>query len=88
MEALRLCESYGGPIDLLVTDVVMPRMSGPELAARLKALRPAIQVSYVSGYMEELALQQSGEAPPIQYLQKPYTAEGLAGMTREMLDRA
>ncbi len=87
-EALRLSDSYLGGIDLLVTDVVMPQMSGPKLAENLKALRPVIQVLYISGYTGNIALDQSGEQGSTNYLQKPFSTEGLARKVREILDAA
>jgi signal transduction histidine kinase/ActR/RegA family two-component response regulator len=87
-EALQVCRSHRGPIGLVVTDVVMPRIGGPELAECLKALRPEIEVLYVSGYLENIAFGKSVGEASANYLQKPFTAEGLARKAREILDRA
>ena len=75
--ALRASEQYSGKIHLLLTDVVMPEMGGPELAERLAAVRPELAVLYVSGYTE---------TPGIVFLQKPITPEVLLRRVREVLD--
>jgi signal transduction histidine kinase len=77
--ALRLAAKHHGPIHLLVTDVVMPGLSGRQLAGQLSRLRPAMKVLYVSGYAGDVA---SGVA----YLQKPFPPETLARRVRDLLD--
>ncbi|HEX8696051.1 MAG TPA: PAS domain S-box protein [Longimicrobium sp.] len=85
-EALRVAGAHRGPIHLLVTDVVMPRLGGRDLAARLLAARPGLRVLYVSGYTEE-AVQRHGVLDPgIGFLEKPFTAEALAERVRRALD--
>ncbi|HYS82072.1 MAG TPA: PAS domain-containing protein [Anaeromyxobacteraceae bacterium] len=72
--------------DLLLTDVIMPGLGGPELAAALLAEAPALRVVFVSGYNEDAALR-TGELPPGQaFLQKPFTGEELARVVRQTLD--
>ncbi len=86
-EALSICERYAGPIHLLVTDVVMPQMSGPELAHRLTPLRPEMKVLYMSGYMDE-AIVHDGTLDSEAFLQKPFAPEVLAHKVREVLGAA
>ena len=77
---------HGGPIELLLTDVVMPGMSGIELAGRLTALRPDIRTLFTSGYAgDRLGHPGHGGAPP-DLLQKPFTPETLARRVRQALD--
>lgn len=87
-EALRLAEERSGPIHLLVTDVVMPGMSGKELALLLNPPRPAMKVLYLSGYTDESIVQHGVLEPGAAFLQKPFTAEMLARKVREVLDSA
>ena len=76
-EALSVARDYDGPLHVLVTDLVMPRMGGRDLAARLRAVRPEVPVVYVSGYAEE-AVQRDGVLDPgARFLPKPFTAEQL-----------
>jgi nitrogen-specific signal transduction histidine kinase/ActR/RegA family two-component response regulator len=86
-EARALAAGHGGVIDLLVTDVVMPRKTGPQVAVELLAQRPALKVLYVSGHVDEtigpLALAGANTA----FVQKPFTHDGLAAAVRELLDR-
>jgi two-component system, cell cycle sensor histidine kinase and response regulator CckA len=84
--ALYVSERHEGAIDLLLTDIKMPRMSGLELAQLLSATRPAMQVLYVSGYAENSKLQ-SGERPGVAFLPKPVTPESLLRKIRRELDR-
>jgi two-component system, cell cycle sensor histidine kinase and response regulator CckA len=84
-DALTLSEHHPGPIDLLLTDVVMPRMSGPQLAERLVAARPTIKVLYMSGYIGGSAYQQGSLVPGAEFLQKPITPEALAHRVQEVL---
>jgi PAS domain S-box-containing protein len=85
-DALRVAERHKGPIDLLVTDVVMPKMTGTELVEKLALARPGISVLFVSGYPaeNELALSRDG----LEYLQKPFTDEELTRKARALLERA
>ena len=85
--ALGLAAARPGPIELLLTDVVMPRVSGPELAARLAAERPDLRVLYTSGYAESHLGRSDSLAPDIAYLPKPFTADALARAIRDALER-
>ncbi len=85
-EALWLSERHPGPIHLLLTDVVMPKMSGPELANGLVPLRPEMTVIYMSGYMDETIVQHGMLDSTVAFLQKPFTQEVLAAKLREVLD--
>ncbi len=71
-EALLLCERHPEPIHLMVTDVVMPQMSGRELADRLTPLRPEMKVLYISGYTEDALVQHGVTALSVAFLQKPF----------------
>ncbi|HEX8938778.1 MAG TPA: PAS domain S-box protein [Candidatus Limnocylindrales bacterium] len=83
--ALELAAAHSGRIQLLVTDVVMPGLSGPELAARLRALRPEATVLFLSGYTEEVAGRGVHLAEGGGFLAKPFTPEALARKVREVL---
>jgi len=72
-------------IALLLTDVVMPRMSGPELAARLRRTRPALPVLYMSGYPENLVLPGRTLDPSVRLLPKPFTSAQLVEMIQRVL---
>ena len=85
-EALRLFEQNAS-IDVLLTDVVMPGTSGPELIVRLAEQRPALKVIYMSGYTEEAIVQQGVLNPGIAFLHKPFTSETLGRKIRAALDQ-
>jgi len=85
-EALRISEAHGGPIHLLLTDVVMPQMSGKELAELLSPLRPDMQILYMSGYTDKTTLQQNALDRSEALLQKPFTPEILLSKVRHALE--
>jgi CheY-like chemotaxis protein len=85
-EAVRLCASSPAPFHLLLTDVIMPGMSGLELAERLQKLQPGIRVLYMSGYTAGI-MKQHGHLPEgTHVLQKPFTVESLTQHVRAALD--
>jgi CheY-like chemotaxis protein len=86
-EALRLCEQVG-PIHLLLTDVVMPHMSGRELAERVLGLRPELKVLCMSGYTDEAVVRHGIVAGTIAFMRKPITPEALGRKVREVLGAA
>ncbi len=86
-EALPLGKHYEGKIDLLITDVVMPGMSGPELAKKLKAVRPKMKIMFISGYSEEAITNQDMIDPARNLLAKPFGPEELAVAVRRFLDK-
>ena len=83
-EALRIAAGRAEPVDLLVTDIVMPGLRGNELAARLQALYPAMRVIFVSGYSE--APPREGPEGRFHFLQKPFAPEVLPAKVRAVLD--
>jgi hypothetical protein len=85
-EALALAKSHPGPIHLLLTDVVMPGMSGRELADRLMEERSSTSVLFMSGYTDETIAHHGMLEPGVVLLQKPFTASGLLRKLREVLD--
>jgi two-component system, cell cycle sensor histidine kinase and response regulator CckA len=85
-EALLLCERHQGEIDLLLTDVVMPQMSGRELSERLLQIRPTLKVLFMSGYTDDAILHHRVVAPGIALLQKPLTPDLLLRKIRSVLD--
>jgi CheY-like chemotaxis protein len=86
-EALLKAQQHHGKIHLLVTDVVMPAMSGPQLAERLADLRPGIKVLYLSGYTDEAIVRHGVITPDTPFLQKPFNPESLASKVRDVLQQ-
>ncbi|MFN2571379.1 MAG: PAS domain S-box protein [Gemmatimonadales bacterium] len=84
--ALRVVERHGGTIHLLLTDVVMPGLSGRELADRLTAQRPGVRVLYMSGYPGDAVVQHGTLPAGSAFLQKPFSPDGLARKVRDVLD--
>jgi nitrogen-specific signal transduction histidine kinase len=87
LDAFLICEEHKGLIHLLVTDVVMPKMSGRELADRVATIRPEIKVLYMSGYTDNTISHHGILEEGIDYIQKPFTVEGMARKIREVLDK-
>ena len=85
--ALRLSGDFVGDIDLMLTDVVMPRMSGRELADRIAAIRPAMRILYASGYTDEVIAHHGVLEPGTEFIHKPFTPESLSLKVRQVLDR-
>jgi signal transduction histidine kinase/CheY-like chemotaxis protein len=85
-EALRICERHPGAIEMVLTDVVMPGMTGRDLADRLALLRPAIKVLYMSGYTDNAVIHHGVLDAGTVFLQKPFTPAVLAHKVREVLD--
>jgi CheY-like chemotaxis protein len=84
-EAIRICEECKDPIQLFLIDVVMPEMSGPELAGRLTALHPETRVVFMSGYIDKTILGRV-LSDGMSLIQKPFTPAVLLGKVREVLD--
>jgi DNA-binding NtrC family response regulator len=85
-DALREAREHEGTIHLMITDVVMPRMSGPRLAERLGDDRPEMKVLFVSGYAERTVLQHGKIDVTKRFLQKPFSLKTLAKKVREVLE--
>jgi CheY-like chemotaxis protein len=83
-DAVRLCSEHS--IDLLLTDVVMPQRSGKEVADRLSELVPGLKVLFMSGYTDEAIVHHGVLDSNVEFIQKPFTAAGLAKRVREVLD--
>lgn len=87
-EALAAAAQMGDTIDLLITDVVMPDMRGPQLATQIRRGRPALRTLFMSGYSDD-ALAHGGVVDPgVVLLEKPFSPETLAQRVREILDEA
>ena len=87
VSALRLLERQESPIDLLFTDVVMPGMSGRELADEVRRLQPDLRVLYTSGYTRNAIVHGGRLDPGVELIAKPFNADALAQKIRDMLDR-
>jgi nitrogen-specific signal transduction histidine kinase len=86
VDALQTAQAYAAPIDLLLTDVVMPHMGGPALVAQLAVARPSLKVLFISGYTDNMFVDRGQLDPGINLLQKPFTSAALARKVREILD--
>jgi PAS domain S-box-containing protein len=86
-DAMAFAERHPAPIHLLLSDIVMPHMSGPELAQHLVPLRPRMRVLYMSGFGNRLSTGFGAMSPAVEILHKPFTPERLASKVRECLNR-
>lgn len=86
LEALTLAEDHGPGLELVVTDVVMPKMGGPELAERLREARPGLPVLFLTGYSEQAVLHHGDLDPDASLLEKPFSRERLLARVRSILD--
>jgi two-component system cell cycle sensor histidine kinase/response regulator CckA len=86
LEAVRVSQQHPGPIDILVTDLVMPRMGGRQLASLLAQARPRMRILFMSGYTDEAVLLHGVFEAGVAFLQKPFSLLVLARKVREVLD--
>jgi PAS domain S-box-containing protein len=86
-EALLLCQLQEGPIHLVLTDVVMPQLGGPQLVEQLRKVRQDFKVLYMSGYTDDAVTHHGILSEGMNYLQKPFSIDGLARKVREVLDK-
>jgi len=86
-DAIRVCKEYDGRIDLMITDVVMPKIGGREAAKRLLPLYPQMKVIYMSGYTDDAIVHHGVLEPGLNFLEKPFTPKGLARKVREVLNQ-
>jgi PAS domain S-box-containing protein len=86
-EALLICEQQDKPIHLMISDVVMPKLSGPVLAEQLSRLRPEMKVLFMSGYTDESIVHHGILDPGTAFLQKPFTPEALTSKVRQVLNQ-
>lgn len=85
-EALRVCDEENTAVDLIVTDIVMPEMGGPEFAERLRETQPDARILFTSGYTENAATRQNFLDPDEAFIEKPFTPASLALKARQVLD--
>lgn len=85
-DALAIAQSHAAPIDLVLTDVIMPNMGGPELVENVRALFPDMQVIFTSGYTDDAVFRHGLLEANIHFIQKPYSPFGLAQKVRQILD--
>jgi CheY-like chemotaxis protein len=85
--ALQLAEEYAGTIDMLLTDMVMPGMSGAELAERMHKVRPDARILFMSGYTDDVMVQRGILAEEALLIQKPFASDALLRKVRDILDR-
>jgi len=86
-EAFVMCQKLDPPVDLIITDLIMPGVSGAEAVSRIRKLLPNVKVLYMSGYSPDTALKDGGLDPSIPFLRKPFHLFELAQKVREVLDK-
>jgi DNA-binding NtrC family response regulator len=85
-QALSLAKAYGDKIQLLITDVVMPEMSGKDLSAQIKVLSPEIKILFMSGYTSDIIAHRGILEKDIHFIQKPFSIKDLSARVREALE--
>jgi two-component system cell cycle sensor histidine kinase/response regulator CckA len=85
-QAIQMADAFGGPIDLLLTDVIMPGMSGPQLAVKILGKRPQTKIVYMTGYTDDMVVQHKVLEPGVKLLQKPFGKLELALKVRSTLN--
>lgn len=85
-EALQIAEDWGGRFDLLLTDIVMPEMTGRELAEEMVARFPSVRVLYMSAYTDDEVVLDGLKTSDVNFIPKPFTVEGLRAKVRAVLD--
>jgi DNA-binding response OmpR family regulator len=85
VQALKVAAAHPGPIHLLITDVVMPHLNGPELATQMGAARPNLKVLFISGYTDDTVFRHGVLEGDVAFLQKPFNLKALAHKIREVL---
>lgn len=85
-DGLQIAREHSRPIDLLVSDVIMPRMNGPDVARELRSAQPGVRVLFVSGYSDADIVEDGVLSPEVQLLQKPFTPDALSRRVRAILD--
>lgn len=86
-EALLVCEQHDGPIHLIVTDMLLPRIDGHDLAEQVKACHPEAKVLYISGYPDETVARLGMVISKEEFLQKPFSLATLVSKARELLEK-
>jgi CheY-like chemotaxis protein len=84
-EELAQIQAQARPLDLLLTDVVMPKLSGPQVAEQLQAQYPGLKVLFMSGYTEDAVVRHGVQTAEVAFLQKPFSPTALARKVRELL---
>jgi PAS domain S-box-containing protein len=85
MEAIRIAATHPGRVDVLLSDVVMPEMSGPEVAEQIKAIRPGVRVLFMSGYDQPFLASRGRLGPRTEVMQKPFSRDDLLAKLRQVL---
>jgi CheY-like chemotaxis protein len=86
-EALQLARSHAGPIELVIADVILPEVGGPDVVRQVQQLRPGIRALFISGYADEAVLRHGMVEPGMMFLSKPFMPEELARKVRDVLAR-
>jgi DNA-binding NtrC family response regulator len=87
-DAIAVCKRHSGRIDMLLTDVVMPQMSGRALSEQLLKLRPGLGVMFMSGYTSDAIVDHSVLNEGVKFIQKPFSPESLAHAVRSVLEES